>query len=77
MMCNTDTNVEYCVVREDGIRETLDWDVKRCRNIDAALILTPKWRAFDGEIPGTKHEITDFDILSDRVVTCQLSVLPN
>ena len=33
--CNADTNVEYRVVREDGVKETPGWDVKRCRDFDA------------------------------------------
>ena len=68
IMCNADTNVEYRVVREDGVKETPGWDVKRCRDFDAARKWAQEWRAFDGKIPSTKHEITDPDILRGRVI---------
>ena len=36
IVCNVDTYVEYYIFGEDGVRETPDWDVKRCRSSYAA-----------------------------------------
>ena len=67
-MCNVDTNIEYRVIREDGTKETPGWDVKRCRDFDAALKWAQEWRAFDGKIPSRQKEITDPDTLRGRVI---------
>ena len=67
-MCSADTNVESRVVKEDGVKETPGWDVKRCRDYDAARKWAQEWRAFDGKVPSTKHEITDPDVLRGRVI---------
>ena len=67
-MYNADTNVEDRVVREDGVKETLGWNVKRCRNFDAAKKWAQEWRAFDGKVPSAKHEITDPDTLRGRII---------
>jgi hypothetical protein len=67
-MCNADTNLEYRVVRESGVKETPGWDVKRCRDFDSVREWAQKWRAFDGKIPSQKKEITDPESLDGRVI---------
>ena len=67
-MCNADTNVEHRVVGESGVKHTPGWDVKRCRDFDAARNWAQEWRAFDGKIPSTMQEITDPDVLRGRVI---------
>lgn len=68
IMCNADTSVEYRVVGESGVKETPGWDVKRCRDFDAARKWAQEWRVFDGKVPSRKQEITDPDILQGRVI---------
>jgi hypothetical protein len=68
IMCNGDTNIEYRVVSESGVKETPGWDVKRCRDYNKIQEWAQEWRAFDGKIPSQKQEITDPDVLRGRVI---------
>lgn len=45
LMCYADTSLEIRVVNESGVKETPDWDVKRCRDFDAILRWAQEWRA--------------------------------
>ena len=76
IMCNTETNLEYRVPREDSVRENPGLDVKSCRNFDAARTWAPEWRAFDGKDSSAKHGVIDLDVLNSQVVNHQPSVLP-
>lgn len=68
IMCNADTNIEYRVVREDGLKETPGWDVKRCRDFAGILAWAQENRAYDGKIPSQRQEITDPESLHGRVI---------
>lgn len=67
-MCNVDTNIEHRVVRENGVKETPGWDVKRCRNFDATKRWAQEYRAYNGKIPSDKTEIIDPVMLKGRVI---------
>lgn len=68
IMCAADTNLEYRVVSENGVKETPGWDVKRCRDYDGIKAWAQQNRAFDGKIPSQKAELEDEEDLHGRII---------